>query len=37
VGSLEQRQYPAAGLLKFAQLGRVTFRGGPTVVYDVGT
>lgn len=36
VGSLERRQYPAAGLVKFGQLGRVVFRSGPTVVYDVG-
>jgi YYY domain-containing protein len=35
VGSVEQRQYPAAGLVKFRQLGRVAFRSGPTVVYDV--
>lgn len=36
VGSLERRQYPAAGLLKFSQLGRVAFRSGSTVVYAVG-
>jgi uncharacterized membrane protein len=36
VGSLEQRQYPAAALVKFRELGRVAFRSGPTVVYDVG-
>jgi YYY domain-containing protein len=36
VGSLEQRQYPAVGLVKFAQLGRVAFRSGPTLIYDVG-
>jgi YYY domain-containing protein len=36
VGSLERRQYPAVGLVKFRQLGRIVFRSGPTVVYDVG-
>jgi YYY domain-containing protein len=36
VGSLERRQYPAVGLVKFQQLGQVAFRSGPTVVYDVG-
>jgi YYY domain-containing protein len=34
VGSLERRQYAAAGLEKFGQLGRIVFRSGPTVVYD---
>jgi YYY domain-containing protein len=34
VGSLERRQYAAAGLEKFGQLGRIVFHSGPTVVYD---
>ena len=35
VGSLERRDYPAAALEKFAQLGKPVFRSGQTVVYEL--
>jgi uncharacterized membrane protein len=34
VGGLERRDYPSAGLAKFARLGRPLFRAAGTVVYE---
>ena len=35
VGSLEREDYSASSLAKFDRLGRVAFRSGNAVVYDV--
>jgi uncharacterized membrane protein len=35
VGDLERRDYPAASLAKFRELGSVAFESGATVVYRI--